>query len=565
MSFRLPILLVVLTVTMVVGAGTASGTVLCKLSGSSCPMWESEPAGTGVSAELVSGTKFELHTAFGTIECSKSTISGETTNAGGPEESVEATIKTLTLEECTCLVKVLKTGSLTIDHISSTTNGTLTSSGIEITTLCTASPTNIHCIYETSTTDLGTVTGGSPAKLVLSASVPRQATDPACAEKAELVAEYKVISPSQLYIQPSLATHDVLCKEEASLCTDDLRTGSSISGSLKAGTFVTVETPFGTIGCFASSFKGNITNTGAPTEVVKATLESLTFEKCTCEFKVLNPGTLEIQPVEGSVNGTVKSSGLEFTTKCSEESTAHCIYRTENTDLGPLEAGKPAIINASTQLSHVATDPACEGEAEFSATYKVSPEPLYVELSAAFKHAVLCTEAAAPCAKDVPSGTEVKASLAAGTKAVMETEYGNIECKKSSASGKTTNTGSSEEEVGGLLETLTFQESGSCEVTVVQLGTLSARNISGTSNGMLRSSSAYITTKCPTFFWGSVHCIYVTEGADLGVIKGGNPAVMEIAEANIPQLSTSSICANVASLSAKYEVTSPKPLYIEPS
>lgn len=194
-----------------VGSGTASATILCKVeaTGGSCPEGQAYPEKTTVEAHLVTGTVAKLETSFKTIECKKSATKGET----GTEEANELTGPegTLTFEECNCEVKVLKAGTVSTEWIEGTNNGTQRSTGSESTTTCSTIFGSVHCIYVTEKTDLGTLTGGSPAKVDANATIPRLTTNGLCAEKSQWKAEYEVTAPKPLYV--SQRTAGITCVE----------------------------------------------------------------------------------------------------------------------------------------------------------------------------------------------------------------------------------------------------------------------------------------------------------------------------------------------------------------
>jgi hypothetical protein len=146
--------------------------------------------------------------------------------------------------------------------------------------------------------------------------------------------------------------------------------------------------------------------------------------------------------------------------------------------------------------------------------------------------------------------------------ATLTTSFLDITCNKSTVQGSTDNEGSASETVTGSITTLTFEECN-CEVKVLAAGTLEVHWISGTHNGTLTSKNAEVTATCSTIF-GKVHCIYSTPatGTDLGTATGGNPATMDISSADIPRLSTNSLCDTTANWDANYSVTSPAPLYV---
>jgi hypothetical protein len=173
---------------------------------------------------------------------------------------------------------------------------------------------------------------------------------------------------------------------------------------------------------------------------------------------------------------------------------------------------------------------------------------------------VLCTEQKVKCpiGKTDGTGTEIKANLVSGTKFKITTGFKTIECSKSSIKGKVSATG---EKISVSVETLTFEECN-CTIAVLKKGELIFGHITSTDNATLTSNGAELTGNCSTIF-GTVHCIYATSNTDMGTLEGGNPAKIKSSAANIPRLTTNGLCNEEASWDAEYEVTSPKPLYIE--
>jgi hypothetical protein len=157
----------------------------------------------------------------------------------------------------------------------------------------------------------------------------------------------------------------------------------------------------------------------------------------------------------------------------------------------------------------------------------------------------------------------------------LTTTFKNVECKESTISGLTENEGGSfggiefavtldipETEVAPGVKAWDLSFGGcNCNVVVLAGGGIFIEKISGSSNGTLVDIFSELTTSCSTII-GTVHCIYDADGADLGTLTGGPEATIDIEENNLPRLSTSSACAEKASLDANYKVTSPKPLYV---
>lgn len=184
----------------VAGAGTAAAeTVLCTEEALPCPIAKADGVGTEIKASLVSGAKSKITTVFKTIECSKSSLTAKVTSSG---EKIGAGVEGLSFEECNCEVKVLGKGTLELEHIASSTNATAKSTGPETTVQCNSTPFgNVHCIYKTNATDLGTLEGGSPAKVKVSAELPRLETNGLCNSEAKWTAEYEVTSPKPLFVE----------------------------------------------------------------------------------------------------------------------------------------------------------------------------------------------------------------------------------------------------------------------------------------------------------------------------------------------------------------------------
>ena len=167
--------------------------------------------------------------------------------------------------------------------------------------------------------------------------------------------------------------------------------------------------------------------------------------------------------------------------------------------------------------------------------------------------------ASPPAASAIKAATEIKASLVVGTKSRVTTFYGNIECDRSSLIAEAANRG---EGVKATVEALKF-EACNCEVKVLSKGTLEIERVGSTDSAAVKSTGAEVTNLCSTAD-GDVHCIYATDASDLGALKGGNPATIKVPSVTLPHLATDPRCDEGAKWDVEYEITSPKPLYIEP-
>jgi hypothetical protein len=181
--------------------------------------------------------------------------------------------------------------------------------------------------------------------------------------------------------------------------------------------------------------------------------------------------------------------------------------------------------------------------------------------------AVLCKEAKESC----PAGSRVKNGevvnwLLVG-KAVFKLFLSSDECSNSAIGGVLTNEGGKGNVPEGNFETLSFTKC-SCETLVMKKGTFYVSYTVGTNSGMVFGTGQEIVLQCATVF-GVLKCVAVTNNTALGEMKGGNPAVLDIdAEIPINKNVSNRFCVNEetgeeARWIGEYEVTNPKPLYVE--
>jgi hypothetical protein len=145
-------------------AGTASATTLTD--------GNKNIYGAETTLHAVSEGKLLLKTGIGNIECAL-TLGAKTQNEGGAGNQIFISLETVTFSECGASFAVALTkGELEIFG-STGSNGDLWSRGLEFT----VEKSGFHCVYQTSSTKLGTITGstttGKTATVDLSASVPR--------------------------------------------------------------------------------------------------------------------------------------------------------------------------------------------------------------------------------------------------------------------------------------------------------------------------------------------------------------------------------------------------------
>ena len=153
------------------------------------------PAGT-IYTSTIEAYSFEtaLSGSFVTVKCGESHVKGkvETHGAG---VTAGGKISSLTFTECNYPTTVKKAGSLEIHGLGGG-NGTLTSTGAEIE-IATSVGT---CVFTTSATDIGTMTGGTPARLdIASAKIPRTGGNFLCGSSGTWNGSYTIITPGSLF------------------------------------------------------------------------------------------------------------------------------------------------------------------------------------------------------------------------------------------------------------------------------------------------------------------------------------------------------------------------------
>ena len=169
-----------------------------------------------------------------------------------------------------------------------------------------------------------------------------------------------------------------------------------------------------------------------------------------------------------------------------------------------------------------------------------------------------------------PTGTVIKAESEGH--ATLDSIIGNIECA-STVEGSTSNEGSSTETVSGNISALTFTGcTNSAVVTVLAKGSLEVHTDpadpegkSGkTGNGTLTSTGTEVTVEQSGF-----HCIFKTNGTDIGTLTGATTATNAAKEfthmatldisATIPRTGGRSgiFCGSSAPWTGSYTVVSP--------
>lgn len=145
-----------MTLTAVLGGGSASGTELYKFT--DAPANVTQGVNTVIEGSLKSGTSLLLKETFGFTmnTCTNSSIAAKMESPGGEGAHPSGKVSTLTFWPCSNSTIMHSAGSLEIKHIAGTTNGTVTSSGLELTT---NSPFGVVNCKTGAGSHFGTLTG----------------------------------------------------------------------------------------------------------------------------------------------------------------------------------------------------------------------------------------------------------------------------------------------------------------------------------------------------------------------------------------------------------------------
>lgn len=183
--------LLVMAVATMAGTGTASATSVTS-------NYQANPTTPFITA---SSTNSKIDGAWVTVECASSEIAFPV-QSHGSGVAVAGNVSTLDFTSCNYQVTVVNPGTIEIQGVLGTGNGTVTSKGAVIS-LHTSVGT---CVLKTTSgTDIGTLTGsnftGSNAVLDLnSAKIPRDTGNFLCGPSGTWTGNYTVTSPSSLEV-----------------------------------------------------------------------------------------------------------------------------------------------------------------------------------------------------------------------------------------------------------------------------------------------------------------------------------------------------------------------------
>lgn len=492
-----------------------------------------------VKAESEGGTI--LHGSFVSVSCNKSTVEGKVESHSGT--TAGGKISLLNFLECNYPVKVLKTGSLEI-HSTEGGKGTLTSTGAEITI-----ETSIgSCIFATSATDIGTLTGtgvtnGNATLDINSAAIPRTGHSFFCGSSGKWTGSYKVTTPNSLYIghapQPS---NGPLTSPIGTPYTSTIKAESEGSISLDG--------EFTTVSCKKSSLEGKVESHN--TTSATGNLSSLTFGECNYPVKVLETGSVVVHST-GEGNGIVTSKGALITI---DTSVATCLFQTWNTQIGTIKdsdlTGGAATMTASGTIPRIGHSFFCGSSGTLTGSYKVTtPSTLYLGHP---EHETPLSPVTSP--EGTTYTSTVKAESEGATQ--LHGSWVSVQCNKSAVTAQieshTPTTAS------GKVSSLTWSECN-YPVLVTKSGSLEIHSL-GSGTGTMTSTGAEVSIETSVGL-----CVFTTNQTDIGTVTDttitkGN-ATLDIASALIPRTGGSFFCGSTGTWTGSYKATTPSTLYID--
>jgi hypothetical protein len=519
--------------TTCAGAGSAWATAV-EVAGT--PKDEAVP----ITLSLKAGTSTILKTTNGNSvnTCTASDWGGSTANPY-TGSTVTAPLSTMTFSQCTTSITVHRAGTLHISHIAGTTNGTVSSSGAEITVYSRDFELYFNCKTSTGT-HLGTLTGSpsSHATLHINAVMNCGYYMPS----AKWEGTFVVTNPTGLGIvekvpPPTKLEISGIEKDEPVTITSSLKSGQSLI--LKTTSGISENT------CSNSHVQGSTEAPGIPARVT-GSLSTLTFSGCTHAVTVHKPGKLYVEHVAGTTNGTVYSEEAEVTSFSTMVGTYVNCRTNHGTHIGILtgSASDHATLHVNAVLNCGFFLPSAKWEGTYTVTSPrglgvvdgETPDETAVEVGGVEKNEV------------VP----LTMSFQPGTSTILKTTSGSAQntCTNSHLAGSTSSPYRGDT-VTSPVTHLTFHGCA-WSVTVHKPGTLHVEHIAGTTNGTVSWSEAEVTVYSAEL--GQYLNCKPGEGTHLGVLTG---SANSHATLNVNAVINCGFFVPSAKWEAAYTVTSP--------
>ncbi|MDQ2629688.1 MAG: hypothetical protein M3Y75_01750 [Actinomycetota bacterium] len=342
------------SLAVLAGAGAASATIL-EVGGIA------KKEKVEITASRTAGTSSVLSRTDGSLAntCTASHVNGST-ESPYTGATVTAPLSNLSFTNCTRPVTVHNAGTLHVEHIAGTTDATVTSSLAEVTV---GSPFGVLVCKTGTGVDIGRLTGVKEghATIDINAVLNCGFLVPSASWKGS----YTITSPTGFGVTkeeiPPATTLEIGGVKQGGEIKVNASLKSSASSTLARtdGSLANICIEAGVIGETISPYTG---------EMVTAPLGSLSFSSCTRPVTVHKAGTLHVQRIAGTTNGTVSSSDAEVTVE-SPFGALNCKTGT-GTDLGTLTGSKEG--HATIDVDAVLDCGFAVPSATWKATYTVT-------------------------------------------------------------------------------------------------------------------------------------------------------------------------------------------------
>lgn len=170
---------------------------------------------------------------------------------------------------------------------------------------------------------------------------------------------------------------------------------------------------------------------------------------------------------------------------------------------------------------------------------------------------VLCATTSNPCNNRYGGNTVIDTDINGTT--TLSMGVGNVTCNGGTLQFTVTNAGNVATSVQASFAKAKMTWAG-CNAVTLQGGELEFHHIAGTENATATAKNFQVTAEVL-----GVSCVYGPGAAkDIGTLTGGASPTLNI-NVNLPKQAGGGLCANPGGWTATYEVTSPTPIYSEPS
>jgi hypothetical protein len=532
------------------GPGAASGTELYRFTDVAN---ETQLIGSMITGSLKAGSSLALLTTSNESisTCTGSEIGAKLASPGGEAAHPRGYVGALTFSGCSHSTTVHQKGSLTIEHIAGTPNGTVRSFGMEVTVWSTDIGVYLNCRTGAGT-HMGTLTGASNeghATLDIDAAVN-------CGHiSARLTGTYTITSPTGLNVEAAPKSGTELYRF-ADVANETQRAGTIIAASLKTGTSLLLQTTSGepVNTCTGSEMAAKVESSGGEATYPSGKVSSLAFSGCTHPMTVHSNGSLRINHLGETTHGTVISIGMKLTL-WSTTVGLYVTCETGETDIGTL-TGVANETHATLDVNAILD---CGlSETRLTGTYTITT-PTGLNVEAAPKSGTELYKFTDIANETQRIGTVISGSLKAGSSLALKSTSGATSfntCTGSELATAIESPGSEASHPSGKVSTLAFTGCNN-NTTVHAKGSLEVKHIAETTHGTVTSSALEVTSFSAIF--GTYLICKTGAGTHLGTLTGVN----EEGHASLDIIAALNCGITSARLTGTYTITTPTGLNVE--